>query len=292
MLKKLLFATAVLAVTLASSLTAQELGTVGLRNGDKILGEIVDIDARGLVVRINGQERVIALNDVANLEYAPGVLPVDAQAQVHAGAGVVVLRNGQIVVGRLTDIGGDRPKRFYVNTPGGPREFTSVEVSQIHLAPVNAPAAAVAAPSESVASGGPAKSGFTVPANQPWTSTGIQVKKGDLVRIVGTGDISVGQNMSSGVGGSPAVTSASIKYPVGKEPVGALIARIDRRAPFAVANVPQPMTMPDDGTLFLGINDDAFGDNQGHFTVTIERLSGKGGDQRTAAPVGRRVPRR
>jgi len=56
-------------------------------------------------------------------------------------------------------------------------------------------------------------------------------------------------------------------------PVGALIARVGNGAPFAIGpNTPQPVTMPANGQLSLGVNDDQFADNSGTYSVTITRL--------------------
>jgi len=118
------------------------------------------------------------------------------------------------------------------------------------------------------------KGTITVQATQQWTSTGIRVRRGDQLQINGTGNINLGNNASSGVGGSEAATAPNVKYPLQSVSAGALIARIDEGQPFAVVNVPQPITMPANGTLYLGINDDHVQDNSGAYTVTV-RSSGR-----------------
>jgi hypothetical protein len=52
--------------------------------------------------------------------------------------------------------------------------------------------------------------------------------------------------------------------------VGALIARVGNGAPFPIGNQTN-VTMPANGQLFLGINDDHVGDNSGGFRVNIRR---------------------
>ena len=42
-------------------------------------------------------------------------------------------------------------------------------------------------------------------------------------------------------------------------------------APFPIGTSPQLVTMPANGRLYLGVNDDEFGDNSGAFAVTIVR---------------------
>jgi hypothetical protein len=53
--------------------------------------------------------------------------------------------------------------------------------------------------------------------------------------------------------------------------VGALIGRVGNSAPFAIGSNRNPITMPANGQLRLGINDDNHADNTGTFVVTIVR---------------------
>jgi hypothetical protein len=76
---------------------------------------------------------------------------------------------------------------------------------------------------------------------------------------------------SSGVGGSPAVTSSAVRYPVQGAPSGALIGRIGNGTPFLIGANNAPMTVTGNGRLMLGINDDMLTDNSGQFYVTITR---------------------
>jgi hypothetical protein len=58
--------------------------------------------------------------------------------------------------------------------------------------------------------------------------------------------------------------------PLPEELAGALIARIGNNPPFALGNL-NTSRMPQAGPLYLGINDDAVGDNNGQFNVVITR---------------------
>ncbi|MEQ1728114.1 MAG: hypothetical protein ABL982_07005 [Vicinamibacterales bacterium] len=108
-------------------------------------------------------------------------------------------------------------------------------------------------------------------ANQPWTNSGVTVKKGERLTFLTSGHIMIAANASSGAGGSRAVTNPHVRYPVPDAPVGALIARIDKRAPFAVGANTQPIVMPKNGRLYLGVNDDDFADNTGAYSVSVRR---------------------
>lgn len=270
MLKKIFAGCGVGLFSLLTALpaSAQEAATLVLLDGQRPSGELVDLNASGYTLRVNGQDRTFPANDVAAVEFVVGAPLPEAQARIDAGQPFIVLRNGEILAGRLFDIGGTHPLRLTIDTPSGQRDFTSNDVAQIYLyapkrAAVQAPAPAQAA--------GPADA-ILVQANRPWTSSGMRVRKGDRIAFSGTGHIMIAANASSGVGGSPAMTSPTIRYPVFNSPVGALIGRIGNSPAFAIGPNTQPIAMPAGGQLLLGINDDEFGDNSGTYAVTLARL--------------------
>jgi hypothetical protein len=255
----------ILSLGLSVAATAQEVATLVLRNGERLSGELVDLGGVGFTFRVNGQNREIPERDVAAVEFDSASPPPAAQARISSGQPIVILRNGQIIEGRLVDIGGTRPLRLTVDTPSGSRDFQSNEVARIYLGG-----------SSGATSGGqaaqPGVRQVVVQANQPWTDTGINVARGERLQFQATGDITIGNNMSSGVGGNPAATVPTIRYPVRNAPVGALIARIGNGTPFLIGANNQPIRMPANGRLMLGVNDDHFGDNSGTYTVVISSL--------------------
>jgi len=250
----------------AMSATAQEGATLVLRSGERVSGNLVDLTGSGFIMRVNGQSRQVGTNDVAVIEFTGGDANADVLARLRTGQQVVVLRNGQAIEGRLHDVGGTHPLRITVNTSSGSREFTSNDVAQIFLATPPG-AAAVGTAGAPVA----ATSGVRVDANQAWVDSGVNVNRGDRVAFSSSGDIMVAPGMSAGVGGTPAMSSA--QYPVPNAPAGALIAKVGNSAPFLIGSNNQPILMPADGRLMLGINDDGFGDNTGSFSVTIAPTS-------------------
>jgi hypothetical protein len=58
-------------------------------------------------------------------------------------------------------------------------------------------------------------------------------------------------------------------YPVPVMPVGGLIGRVGTGAPFPIGSNSQPIVMPNDGRLTLGVNDVVLQDHSGAFTVTV-----------------------
>ena len=121
-----------LALALASF--AAQSATVVLRSGERLAGELVDMGAGGFSVRVSGAMRRIPTGDVAVVDFGGGgTFPSNEVSRIQ-GQHLVVLSNGQLVTGRLTDIGGSQPLRISVDTAGGRREFSSNEVRRIYLA--------------------------------------------------------------------------------------------------------------------------------------------------------------
>jgi hypothetical protein len=245
------------------SATAQEGATLVLKSGERVSGNLVDLNGSGFIMRVNGQERRVGMNDVAVVEFAGGGANADVLARLSSGQQVVVLRNGQAIEGRLHDVGGTHPLRITVNTPSGARDFTSNDVAQIFLA---TPPGASAVGTVGTSSTG-TTTGVRVDANQAWVDSGVNVARGDRVAFNASGDIMVAPGSSAGVGGTPALRSPG--YPVPNAMAGALIGKVGNSAPFLIGSSTQPIEMPADGRLMLGVNDDGFGDNTGSFSVTI-----------------------
>lgn len=246
----------------AMSATAQEGATLVLKSGERLSGNLIDLNAAGFIMQVNGQSRRIGVNDVAVVEFTGGDANADVLARLRNGQQVVMLRNGQAIEARLHDVGGTHPLRITVDTSSGERDFSSSDVAQIFLA--TPPGAAVGTTGSSVAG---STSGVRVDANQAWVDTGVNVIRGDRVAFSASGDIMVAPGASAGVAGTSALTST--QYPIPSAMAGALIGKVGNSAPFLVGSNTQPILMPADGRLMLGINDDGFGDNSGSFSVTI-----------------------
>ncbi len=258
----------ILAGSFGILLQAQEPSTVVLKSGERISGELIDMNASGFALRVNGQDRTIPTGDVSAVEFTVGPIPADAENRINAGQAIVLLRNGQVLEGRLSDVGGTRPLRLTIDTPSGQRDFTSNDVAQIHLSRgAGAGTAAVPRQAQQLPAGAQT---ITVPANQAWTDTGFTVQRGERIQFNASGDIMTAPDASSGVGGSPIQPGGRLPLP--SVQIGALIARVGNGAPFLVSTNTSPMPMPGTGRLQLGVNDDHLADNTGNFTVGVTRL--------------------
>ena len=274
MLRKTFTAVGIGLFSLATALPigAQETATLALRNGERPSGQLIDMGAGGFVLRINGQDRQFPTSEVAAVEFVGGALPSAAQAKVNAGQPIVLMRNGQILDGRLSDVGGTHPLRLTVDTPSGPRDFSSNDVAQLVLAPLNNATPVAGGGANQEAQPAPIPAGaINVPANQGWTNTGIPVLRGQRISFTARGDIMISPTASSGPNGSPAVTTPNGQYPLRGVPAGALIGRVGNGAPFPIGTNTAPITMPANGPLMLGINDDVLNDNSGSYSVSLSR---------------------
>ncbi len=105
--------------------------------------------------------------------------------------------------------------------------------------------------------------------NNGWTNSGWVVKKGQKIRIVGSGQISLGSGNSTGPSGS--YTLADEAKLLKSVPTGALIAVIgDDNNDFIYVGSERTFVAARDGALFLGVNEGNLNDNSGNFDVKIE----------------------
>jgi len=117
-------------------------------------------------------------------------------------------------------------------------------------------------------------SGISVSPKQAWTSTGLTVRKGEVLTFNASGEVQLSgdQNDIATPFGSKTGRKAA-NAPVPNVLAGALIGRIGTNGqPFGIgsgASVPMPAA----GQLFLGVNDDGLDDNQGEFRVDITRTN-------------------
>jgi hypothetical protein len=111
-----------------------------------------------------------------------------------------------------------------------------------------------------------------VPANQEWVDTGIDLREGDVLRIVAEGTINYTTSKTCGPnGGERDWQDLLRRLPVNDQGRGALIGKMGEGGAvlaFFVGEHAQ-FTVERKGRLFLGINDDDYRNNSGSFHVRI-----------------------
>jgi len=108
-----------------------------------------------------------------------------------------------------------------------------------------------------------------VKAGERWTSTGVFVRNGDVVRVDSTGTVQLSAEAADtssprGAGSGRRTPSA----PMPDRPAGGLIARIGNSPPLFVGG-DSTLRANATGQLYLGVNDDHVADNRGEFRVKI-----------------------
>lgn len=104
-----------------------------------------------------------------------------------------------------------------------------------------------------------------------WTNSGWVVKKGQRIRIIGDGKVSLGKGQSSPPSGLASLEDNNKLLK--NVATGALVAVIgDDNNDFIYVGATREFTATRDGALFLGINEGYLEDNSGAFNVKIEIL--------------------
>lgn len=254
--------------------------TVLLRSGERISGRLEDLNNGTLFVRVSTHDqRKLPVSQVALIDYvgAQG-LPETELGPARGADHVMVLRNSQIVPGHLVDIegvGSDKPddRRVYIfrTTGGEERRVAAEQVGRVYLGQFPAAQGAAGAATSSALSMPESASGVRVPANRPWTATGVRVNEGQTVNfnVQGEVQLSTSSDDRATAAGAAGGRRAADRAPLPSALAGALVGRIGSGAPFGIGNqtiVPMPAT----GELFLGVNDDEVGDNSGGFVVDVK----------------------
>ena len=273
----------VLAIGSSVGLTAQEpqdRATVQLRDGTKVEGRIEALGRGTLFLRVSlADQRRIPIGEVALIDRKGGAMSLpDTEIREARGADhLLLLVGGSSVKGQLITIrggegSGEEGPRTYVfrGNDGAERQYRPGEVARIYLGSYPFEAAVSGRTVADLAAATVPAGGVRVPATASWVSTGLNVRKGDWVTFVSSGEVQLSDNRGdrAKVAGSPRVAALA---PLPNVNAGALIGRIGTTGhPFGIgdqASVP----MPDTGVLYLSVNDDERSDNAGEFIVVVSR---------------------
>jgi hypothetical protein len=114
-----------------------------------------------------------------------------------------------------------------------------------------------------------------VDSRDDWTDTGLDVRAGDGLIIDATGTIEfIRQGTATGPDGL-AGRRAPAGAPMPRALIGALVGRVGGSAPFLVGARSDGLRAPQDGPLYLRVNDDILDDNRGEFRVSISVSRGR-----------------
>lgn len=278
--------TLVAACAVGSAWAADQRATFILADGQHVSGDVVhhggndaNLIDNNLNLRLgSGQEQSFNEGQVAVIDFAGGQPAATELQQVPANGNFLVMRNGQSQPGTFVNIvHGDTV--VWRNASGQEQQYAISDVARVYLNPQAARVAYNAATTAPTAVGTAGSADSTplqpgevrVQANQAWTDTGIQVKKGDRVSFHASGQITFGQSAGQTAGPDGNGSMHQQSYPVPVMPVGGLIGKVGASPAFPIGSNTQAIVMPADGRLMLGINDNELGDNSGYFSVTISK---------------------
>ena len=270
--------------------------TVVMRNGDRVRADVIDM-GRNFTLNVNGQTREVPIGDIVLIDFAGDGRNVtgDEISKVNgANGGYVVMRNGEQFNASLQDFTGKPLIAVFSNG----RRSNIGEVARIYLGSVsNVPGF----PTQSASNPGvapndqmperpagwrgrgrgrdpyanrsaapPDARSVVVPSNVQWTNTGFNVSRGQYLRFEPSGEIRLSTN-GEDIGHAAGALSArkADRATIPTIPVGALIGRIGNGQPFSIGDTTNAFDMPDNGRLFLGVNDDHVADNSGNYVVKI-----------------------
>ncbi len=287
MLQRWVIALTAVWLGIAAVASAQDRVTVQMRDGSKLQGRIDGIDPEGeLVVRVTqDDQRRLPLGSVALIDKVGGAsgLPETETREAAGSQHLLLLTNGTSVKGRLVAIRGgagspnaDQPRQYvFRSADGRDQTFGPDEVARVYLGNYPFAANAATAPAATtnntagLDAGQDSPGAIRVGANSGWVSTGIRVRRGEMLSFNTTGEVQLSENSSDRArpAGSGRMAAGA---PLPSVSAGALIGRVGNAQPFGIgdqASVP----MPFDGVLFLAVNDDGLQDNAGAFMVSINR---------------------
>jgi hypothetical protein len=259
--------------------SAQERATFIMTSSERLSGKVVfhggkheNLIAGNLNLWINDKEETFPFEQVAVIDFIGGTPSNPELAALPASGHLMAMRDGSKRTGQFVNmISGDTV--LWKEPDGSERSFMIRDVARIYLNASSArntfnfsPSAPTA--TTGVVSGATGNGSVTVKGDAAWTDTGITVRRGQVVRFAVRGEVKYapGANDIASAAGNPAYKNP--QFPVATTGAGGLIGKVGNSAPFAVT-ASRTVTMPEDGTLMLGINDDNTSDNSGAFYVTV-----------------------
>jgi len=272
--------TAAIALAMTGAAGAQEQATVLKRDGTRVSGrfEAWNRNTNTLYIRVSlGDQRIIPLGDalVIDAEGDGQNLPETELGPARGGDHVLVTRAGEIIRGRMTNIEGgegsgqDGEPRIvtFQASGGGERRVRFTDLRRLYLG--NVPSS----PGRPLPETPMPTGAIRVAGSAGWVGTNIIVGRNDRLQFTADGQVQLSADPEDRA--SPAGSLKGRYAPNGPAPTllaGALLGRIGNGPAFAIGDQTQELPVPAAGQLFLAVNDDQAGDNQGAFAVTVRHI--------------------
>ncbi len=254
--------------------------TIRLKDGGIIKGKIVSFDGGKFIVVIsegNQRERRMSFlaDEIASIEFDSQVSPAAAVSNTPDASSDS--RKPEIRKVGNTTIITPRQRDYEDNSASDFPQNTSPVVKTTDNTSTNIPA-------NNTSTNIPVKNTTNTNKPQPisipvkvladntangWTNSGWVVKKGQRIRIIGKGRISLGSGRYSDARGISSLPDSGKLLK--DDPTGGLLAVVgDDNNDFIFIGDDNEFVATRDGTLFLGVNEGNLNDNSGSFDVVIE----------------------
>lgn len=278
-----------LAVLVAPA-AAQEQATILKRDGSTVSGrfEAWNRNNNSIYIRVSpGDQRIIPLGETAAID-AEGNgrnLPETELGPARGGDHVLVTRRGEVIHGRLINIeggegsGSEGEPRVVSFKPNdaAERRLRFSEMRRLYLG--NYPASLGTAPPTtppSISEPDLPPGAVRVAGTSRWVPTGLIVGRNDRVAFAVTGEVQLSTDPEDKARPAGSVKGRyAANAPAPTLLAGALIGRVGNGPVFAIGDQTEPLPMNGDGQLFLTVNDDEVGDNQGAFAVAMTVTRGR-----------------
>jgi hypothetical protein len=249
--------------------------TIRLKDGSKVKGKIVGFSDGKFVVAVGEgsrrREMTLIAADIDSIEFDTPRSP-DTNVLASNRTNSAPVRSDNVKVAQRPVPEPVIEQEEAVNEPP-PSTTTSAPVTTIAKPDTTPPQ------NKKTSFGKPVELSVKVLADNTangWTNSGWVVKKGQRIRISGSGEVSIGRGKKTGPSGLYDLEDG--QKLLKSVPTGALIAVIgDDNNEFIYIGAEREFTAARDGALFLGLNEGNLNDNTGAFDVTIE-ISPDGGE--------------
>lgn len=246
--------------------------TIRLKDGSKVKGKIVGFSGGKFIIAVGeGSRRREMTLVAAEIDSIDFDTPRSPTANVLASN-----RNTSLPPAENKPVADSKPipprieDKTVADTKPVPQPVEEEE--EVVTVPASAPVHTPPTTNKKVSFGKPVELAVRVLADNTangWTNSGWVVKKGQRIRISGSGEVSIGRGKKTGPSG---LYDLEDKEKLLKSvPTGALIAVIgDDNNEFIYIGAEREFTASRDGALFLGLNEGNLNDNTGSFDVKIE----------------------
>jgi len=247
--------------------------TIRLKDGSIIKGKIVSFDGGKFVVLIDDGTRQRTLNfsadEVESIIFDSTTMPISKNTSTQRNPPTIKTEGNSTII----TVGQEKPKTNDLpnnnsngNNPPPENPPQVITDDNSNTTPTNNSS------NTTVITAKPIMIKISVMADNTangWTNSGWVVRKGQKIRIRGSGRVSLGNGRLSNPGGISSLpdTDKLVK----NQPTGGLIAVIGSdNNDFIFVGDSFEFVATRDGDLFLGVNEGNLNDNSGSYEITIE----------------------